>query len=244
MDGLAMMHRFSAMKTLKDLNFESWTEWKTDLQIFLGLWDLDIALYKEKPTDASEYERWEKSNRLSILIMKAKTDGGIRGLVHDSTGNAKQFFDALDALFMKMERDEACSLFRKLVRMKFDGEGSVCEHIMKMASIYSRLRAVNFMGLSDDSFLVEKAVNSLPRQFWPLQSAYDHRNKNFGLEELISRCAAAEKLFNEVEDNDVSDASFEREQSGYTIDNDCRKSAKTRCFSCGEIGHKRRDCPN
>lgn len=239
-----MMHHFSAMKTLKDLNFESWTEWKTDLQIFLGLWDLDIALYKEKPTDASEYERWEKSNRLSILIMKAKTDGGIRGLVHDSTGNAKQFFDALEALFMKMERDEACSLFRKLVRMKFDGEGSVCEHIMKMASIYSRLRAVNFMGLSDDSFLVEKAVNSLPQRFWPLQGAYDRQNKNFGLDELISRCAAAEKLFNEVEDNDVSDASFEREQSGYTSDNDRRKRAKIQCFSCGEMGHKRWECPN
>ena len=103
MDGLAMMHCFSAMKTLKDLNFESWTEWKTNLQNFLGLWDLDIALYKEKPTNASEYERWEKSNRLSILIMKAKTDGGIRGLVHDSTGNAKQLFDALEALFMKMK---------------------------------------------------------------------------------------------------------------------------------------------
>ncbi|KAK4600485.1 hypothetical protein RGQ29_010218 [Quercus rubra] len=196
-NALAMMSQLSAMKTLKDLDFESWMEWKTDLQIFLGLLDLDIALYKDKPTEASEFERWEKSNRLSLLIMKAKTYDGIRGLVHDSTGNAKQFFAALEDIFMKMEKEEAYSLFDKLLKMKYDGEGSVCEHIMKMSSIFSR-------------------------------------------------CAEAEKLHHEIEieDNDARDAFYEREQSGYTSDNDRRKRAKIQCFSCGEMGHKRWECPN
>jgi len=153
------MSQLSAMKTLKDLDFESWMEWKTDLQIFLGLLDLD-----NKPTEASEFERWEKSNRLSLLIMKAKTYNGIRGLVHDSTGNAKQFFAAIEDIFTKMEKEEAYSPSDKLLKMKYDGEGSVCEHIMKMSSIFSRLRAVDHTDLSD-SYLVKLAVKSLPLQF-------------------------------------------------------------------------------
>ena len=242
---LAMMSHFSAMKTLEDLNFESWTRWKTDLQIVLGLLDLDIALYKEKPTDAAEYETWEKSNRLSLLIMKAKTDFGIRGLVHDSTGSAKQFFDALEALFMKMEEVEVYSLYRKLASMKFDGDGSVIEHIKKMAGIYSRLRAVNFMGFSDDSYLVTMVVDSLlPPHFSYLQLEYERSEKNWGLPELLSCCAILEMDHDKAEEKNVSDASFEREQSGYTSDNDSGKRAKTRCFSCGEIGHKRWNCPN
>ena len=242
-NALAMMSQLSAMKTLKDLDFESWMEWKTDLQIFLGLLDLDIALYKDKPTEASEFERWEKSNRLSLLIMKAKTYDGIRGLVHDSTGDAKQFFAALEDIFMKMEKEEAYSLFDKLRKMKYDGEGSVCEHIMKMSSIFSRLRAVDHTDLSD-SYLVKLAVKSLPLQFMSLK--YDPTNNDWGLGELLSRCAEAEKLHHEIEieDNDARDAFYEREQSGYTIDNDRRKRAKIQCFSCGEMGHKRWECPN
>ena len=242
-NALAMMSQLSAMKTLKDLDFESWMEWKTDLQIFLGLLDLDIALYKDKPTEASEFERWEKSNRLSLLIMKAKTYDGIRGLVHDSTGDAKQFFAALEDIFMKMEKEEAYSLFDKLLKMKYDGEGSVCEHIMKMSSIFSRLRAMDHTDLSD-SYLVKLAVKSLPLQFMSLK--YDPTNNDWGLGELLSRCAEAEKLHHEIEieDNDARDAFYEREQSGYTSDNDRRKRAKIQCFSCGEMGHKRWECPN
>uniref|UniRef100_A0A2N9FHW8 CCHC-type domain-containing protein n=1 Tax=Fagus sylvatica TaxID=28930 RepID=A0A2N9FHW8_FAGSY len=229
-----MMSQLSTMKTLNDLNFESWMEWKTDLQIILGLLDLDLALYKDKPTKASEHERWKKSNRLSLLIMKSKTANSIRGLVHESsTGNAKakQFFAALEDIFMKMERVRSDSLFEKVWTMKYDGEGSVCEHIMKMSSIFSRLRAMNMdCGLC----FVKLAVRSLPHQFLPLKVDY-YEDENWGLGELLSRA--------ELEENNFSDKSFEWEQSGYTsVDNNRGKRAKIRCFSCGEIGHKRKDC--
>ncbi|KAL4650621.1 hypothetical protein ACB092_01G100700 [Castanea dentata] len=139
---------------------------------------------------------------------------------------------------MKMERDGVYSLYRKLERMKFDGEESVFEHIKKMAGIYSRLRAVDFMGFSDDSYLVKMAVDSLlPPHFSNLQLEYELREKDWGLREVLSYCEIAERVHNKDEERNVSDASFEREQSRYTSDNDYRKRAKTRCFSCGEIGY-------
>ena len=66
----------NSIPMLNGSNFKSWQE---NLLIVLGVMDLDLALRVDSPpplTDKSTFdekrdmERWEKSNRLCIMIMK------------------------------------------------------------------------------------------------------------------------------------------------------------------------------
>ena len=56
--------------------------------IVLGCMDLDLALRKEQPAaltdesfdmDVKNYEQWERSNRMSLMIMKHSIPETIRG---------------------------------------------------------------------------------------------------------------------------------------------------------------------
>ena len=58
------------------LNGSNFKVWKDIVEIVLGCMDLDIALREEKLTSIPEnlnevkIEKWERSNRMSIMIMK------------------------------------------------------------------------------------------------------------------------------------------------------------------------------
>ena len=52
--------------------------------------DIDYAIWKDEPpvvietssaNDIALYERWERSNRLSVMFIKTKISAGIRGFV-------------------------------------------------------------------------------------------------------------------------------------------------------------------
>ncbi|KAL0325036.1 UNVERIFIED_CONTAM: hypothetical protein Sradi_5072900 [Sesamum radiatum] len=68
-----------SINTIPMLNGYNVKSWKENLEIVLGVMDLDLALRKDSPpalTDKStseqkrEKERWEKSNRMCVMIMK------------------------------------------------------------------------------------------------------------------------------------------------------------------------------
>ncbi|KAM1693553.1 hypothetical protein ACFX2K_033035 [Malus domestica] len=67
---------FNNIETLNGSNFK---KWKEDVEIVLGLMDLDLALREDKPaalTDKSiaeeklNFDKWEMANRMSLMIMK------------------------------------------------------------------------------------------------------------------------------------------------------------------------------
>ena len=58
------------------LNSSNFKVWKDTVETVLGCMDLDIVLREEKPTSTLKnlnevkIEKWERSNRMSIMIMK------------------------------------------------------------------------------------------------------------------------------------------------------------------------------
>ena len=72
---------------LNDTNFK---KWKEHVIIVLGCMDLDYALREDRPPDLTSastteqrfaMEKWERSNRMSLMIMKHLIPEAIRGAI-------------------------------------------------------------------------------------------------------------------------------------------------------------------
>ncbi|KAL0296177.1 UNVERIFIED_CONTAM: hypothetical protein Sradi_6669800, partial [Sesamum radiatum] len=95
---------------LNDSNFKLWIE---NLKIVLGVMDLDLALREDSPPtliDKStskqkrEKERWEKSNRMCVMIMKKSIPEAFRGTMSETLTKAKDFLQHIEKRFVKNEK--------------------------------------------------------------------------------------------------------------------------------------------
>ena len=105
--------------------------------------DLDYALREPtpiKPTSESTneqkalYEKWERSNRMSLMIMKCSITPAIRGAIPDSD-NAMSYIKSVEEQFLGTSKSLASTLIIKMITMKYDGHSGVREHIMKMSDM-------------------------------------------------------------------------------------------------------------
>ncbi|KAH7857501.1 hypothetical protein Vadar_013417 [Vaccinium darrowii] len=92
--------------------------------------DLDYALRVDEPAkltdnstaeEKSIYEKWERSNRMSLMIIKHSISYTIRGAMPGEE-NAKKFLSQIADRFVASEKVEACTLFSKLVTMRVSCE--------------------------------------------------------------------------------------------------------------------------
>ncbi|PIN13318.1 hypothetical protein CDL12_14061 [Handroanthus impetiginosus] len=83
--------------------------------------DIDYAISKDEPSavtntstsqEISLYERWERSNRLSVMFIKAKISAGIRGSV-DQYDKVRDLLKAIDNQFISFEKILASTLIMK-----------------------------------------------------------------------------------------------------------------------------------
>ncbi|PKI69690.1 hypothetical protein CRG98_009846 [Punica granatum] len=75
--------------------------------------DTDALAVKEK------YEWWEKSNLLSLMLMKSRVSKSIRGIVGEVT-KAKDFLKTINEQFSKSGKALASTLMKRLTSKTFD----------------------------------------------------------------------------------------------------------------------------
>jgi len=95
------------------VNSTNFKDGKENMQIVLGCMDLDLALRIEKPpspTDSSTFEqrklheKWDHSNRMSLMIIKHTIPEVFRGTVSDDITIAKDFLAEIEKRFAKKKR--------------------------------------------------------------------------------------------------------------------------------------------
>ena len=78
----------SNLNCIPVLNGSNFLKWKEHVNIVFGCMDLDYALRVDEPPKPNEfsttnqkanYEKWERSNRMSLMIMKHSISNFIRG---------------------------------------------------------------------------------------------------------------------------------------------------------------------
>ncbi|RVX02333.1 hypothetical protein CK203_028423 [Vitis vinifera] len=85
---------FANVNNIPVLNDTNFKKWKEHVTIVLGCMNLDYALREDRPSDLtsastakqrSSMEKWERSNRMSLMIMKHSIPEAIRGAILEET---------------------------------------------------------------------------------------------------------------------------------------------------------------
>ncbi|KAM7526258.1 hypothetical protein LguiA_016160 [Lonicera macranthoides] len=187
------------MNNVMMLNGTNFKYWKENVLIILGCMDLNLALRMPKPNDLTNqstpeeityFEKWHRSNRLNLMIMKRGTPKVFRGATTDNITIASQFLLEIQKCFAKNDKAETSTLLANLISIKYKGKGNVREYIMEMSHLASKLKALK-LDLSDD-LLVHLFPISLPTQFNHFNDSYNCQNEKWTLNELISFCVQEE----------------------------------------------------
>ncbi|XP_059654794.1 uncharacterized protein LOC132301569 [Cornus florida] len=168
-----------SLPCVKALTGSNFSDWKDEIIFNLGFGDLDLAIRSDeppKPTDTSgaevkkEWDKWDRSNRLSLMYIKNNIPKYIKGAIPDKP-LAKDYLKALEEHFTISTKSLASTLMTQLVTAKYDGLSGVREHIMKMTDIACQLKNLD-MEVSD-SFLIHFIMTSLPAQFDIFKTTYN-----------------------------------------------------------------------
>jgi hypothetical protein len=144
--------------------------------------DLDLALRIEEPTaltdestadQKSTFDKWERSNRLSLLLLQSKVAKNIRSAIPPCR-TVKDFLCAIEAQFVSSYKARASTLMSKLISMKYYGGGNIRQHILEMRNIASQLNGMKIT--ISDSFLLHLILTSLPLEYRPFKISYNTHN--------------------------------------------------------------------
>ncbi|GAV84290.1 UBN2_2 domain-containing protein [Cephalotus follicularis] len=131
------------------------------------------------------YEKWECSNRMSLMIMKSSISVAIRGAIPDSN-DAKTYLASVEEQFKGSSKARASTLMMKMLTTRYDGTSGVREHIMMMNDMASKLKDMEMEIY--DGFLVHFIMTSLPVQFGPFKINYNTQKEKWKMSELIAMC--------------------------------------------------------
>ncbi|RVX10567.1 Retrovirus-related Pol polyprotein from transposon TNT 1-94 [Vitis vinifera] len=114
----------------------------------LGCMEIDYAIRKYEPHKIIDtsildeillYERWEKSNLLSVMYIKTKNSVGIHGSIEQHE-NVRELLKAIDKQFIASDKALARTLIKKFTSLKLTGIKGVHKHIMEMRDIVAQLK--------------------------------------------------------------------------------------------------------
>ena len=254
---------------IEHLNGTNFTMWKDQIKISLGITDLDYALRFDPPEPLTAdstadqkktYEIWERSNRMSLMIMKNSISTAIRGAIPDSE-NAKEFLASVEEQFKGSSKAHASTLILKMLTTKYDGVSGVREHIMMMNDVASKLKGMDVE--ISEGFLVHFIMTSLPTQFGPFKINYNTQKEKWKMSELIAMCVQEEERL-KIEKPDVAHliatttnnkkifkgnkvSKWEKRSS--TKENSSKATSNKgmgtgpKCKFCKKHGHIQRECP-
>ncbi|KAK3003892.1 hypothetical protein RJ639_020226 [Escallonia herrerae] len=111
--------------------------------------DTSIALTVESSTkQKAANKKWERSNRISLMIMKGSITTAIRGAIPDSN-NAKLYLAHIEEQFQGSSKAHATTLITKMVTLKYSGSNGVREHILRINVMASLLKGLD-MKISEE----------------------------------------------------------------------------------------------
>ncbi|XP_020106257.1 uncharacterized protein LOC109722574 [Ananas comosus] len=201
------------------LNGSNYSKWKEQIMFILGYMDLDLALRAEQPpkivgpmSPQQEFaqEKWERSNRLSLMLIKSRVSKSIRGSI-PKYDKAKDYLKAIEEQFVNSDKVLASTLMDKLSSTKYSGNGSIRKHIMEMRDIAAQLTALEVT--ISDSFLVHFILNSLPSEYGPFQISYNTHKDKWSINELLTMCVQKEGRLIQETQNAVNFVSQKRHKA-------------------------------
>jgi gag-polypeptide of LTR copia-type len=167
------------------LNVTNFSTWKDQIEICLGVLEIDQALRVDKSIvltnessadDKTIFSKWKRSNRMSLMIMKDIITSAIRGGIpeKDVESNfftAKEYLVSVEEQFKNTSKANASALIMKMLTSKYNRISSVRKHIMMMNHMSVKLKGMDM--IISEGFLVHFIMTSLPVQFGSFMINYN-----------------------------------------------------------------------
>ena len=283
-----MISLLSSAVSLKTLNLaavpiltggSNYKRWRREMELLLTLNEYDIALDTPQPaplTDKSskaekvEFERWTRANKVALSILESGMTDTIRGGIK-RCDLAKDYLKAIESKFKESQKAEIAQYMTLLTTYKFEGDGSVRDHIMRMTDAAEKLNSLD-MNISEKQ-LVFMILQALPLKFSPLKISYNTQDKSWTVDELISQCVQEENRQKQDKGKEAETINFVQtfkkkdfsassgkpsqfkhpdksfvpaKNSNSSKSNNLKVKTKNiekiRCHHCKTKGHYRRDC--
>jgi hypothetical protein len=169
------------MNGIEKVGGTNFVKWKSDVMLVLAIMDEDHSFCKNKSEEhvaegdndsilahcKTEYEKaktqWERSDRVALVIMDHSIDTTIRGALPKSPTCAKAFMAKIEEHFQGSSKANASMLMIMMMHAKYDGCGSVQEHILNMVDMSNKLKDLD-MPLPDPH-VIHYTLLSLPSIF-------------------------------------------------------------------------------
>ncbi|XP_039118807.1 uncharacterized protein LOC120254857 [Dioscorea cayenensis subsp. rotundata] len=151
-DIMSVNNVFTTLNGIPMLNGTNFKTWKNKVTLVLGCMDLDYALREPCPaplTDQSSledrrvFERWERSNRIGLMIMKNTIPETFLDTTSDKR-DIKQFLDTLEERFVRSDKAETSATLKKLVSMRYKGDRNIREYVLDMCHLAGKLKSLKF----------------------------------------------------------------------------------------------------
>ncbi|OIT05342.1 hypothetical protein A4A49_65120, partial [Nicotiana attenuata] len=157
----------------------------SDLDPALRVDEPPIPIESSMPAAKAKYERWERSNCLSLMLIKAHISQSIRVSIPNSD-KVKAYMKAIDEQFVSSDKALASTLMKRLSSMTFDRSCTVREHIMEMRDIAAKLKSLE-VDMSEP-FHVHFILNSLPAECGPFKISYNTHEDKWSINEPLTMC--------------------------------------------------------
>jgi hypothetical protein len=197
---------------MEKLGGDNFAKWRDEINLILVMMDKDHSMREPTPValvaapatagkeDATLADRtaaylrdkklWERSDRVALTIMDIAISPTIRGSL-EKPKNAKDFMEKIEEYFKGSAKANAMILMSKLMSMKYNGHGSVREHILGMIDLQDKLKDLDCP--LNDVTLLHHVMLSLASVFEPFKISYNTSDQKWDIIMLIAKCSQEEE---------------------------------------------------
>ncbi|XP_048424645.1 uncharacterized protein LOC125470144 [Pyrus x bretschneideri] len=170
----------------------NYRKWRREIELLLTLNEYDIALDMPQPatlndkstkSEKMEFERWTRANKVSLSMLESGMTDTVRGGIKKCY-LAKDYLIAIENKFKESQKAEISQYMTLLTTYKFEGGGSIRDHIMKMTDAAEKLNSLD-MNICEKQ-LVFMILQALPLKFSQLKVSYNTQDKTWTVDELIA----------------------------------------------------------
>ncbi|KAM2796349.1 hypothetical protein COP1_007485 [Malus domestica] len=176
----------------------NYKKWRKEIELLMTLNEYDIALDNPQPkamtnrstkVKKTDFERWTRANKVALSILEGDMTDTVRGGIKKSTFT-KDYLQAIENKFKEPKKAEIAQYMSLLTSYKFEGGGSIKDHIMKMTDAAEKLTSM-YVNIGEKQ-LVFMILQALPQKFSQLKVSYNTQDKTYTVDELIAQCVQEE----------------------------------------------------
>ncbi|XP_062191303.1 uncharacterized protein LOC133895133 [Phragmites australis] len=145
-------------------------------------------LIKKKRAYESAKEKWERSNRMSLMIMKSTITVEIRGAIPNFE-SAKTYLDSVEEQSKGSSKVYDSTLIMNMLTTKYDRTCGIREHVMMMNNMTTELKGMEI----PKGFLTHFIMTSFPSEFGLFKINYNTQKEKWTMNELIAMCVQEEE---------------------------------------------------